>query len=454
MQGVAAEIPPAFLTTPPRADHTLRQDLAIASRVALAALFVCAVVGAFAQPAHTASGVRFGIQDDAWIADGPGTLESRLDTLDRLGVKVVRYALQWNQIATRRPEQPRWSGDPAYQWGAADAVVKGLRAHGIDAVLDLRYAPEWANGGKKFNWLPLNGTDFANFAAAAQNRFPWVRDWLIWNEPNKAGFAQPVSPEAYVERVLNPAYAALHAANPSIRVAGGVTGPRAGSGGMSPTAFVRGMKSAGARLDAYAHHPYPERPKSETPSSGGCGHCASITMATIEKLLREVQRAWPGKRIWLTEYAYQVNPPDRTLGVSPVKQAQYVGESALRVYRLPRVDMLIHFLVRDDPLAAGWQSGVYTVRGAKRMAYDAYRLPLAQMSRRGSTTKVWGQIRPRSGRQRYQLQVFRGRWRSLGAAARTDARGTFQRTVKVGKGTKIRIYSPSDRAYSPALVVR
>ena len=63
---------------------------------------------------------------------------------------------------------------------------------------------------------------------------------------------------------------------------------------MSPTAFLRGMKSAGARLDVYAHHPYPEQPKKETPSSGGCGHCASITMATIEKLLSEVQRAWPG----------------------------------------------------------------------------------------------------------------------------------------------------------------
>jgi hypothetical protein len=424
-------------------------------RIALATAVACLAVVAFAQPpAHASSGVRFGIQDDAWLTSGPGTLESRLDTLDRMGVTLVRYALQWNQIATRRPEQPRWSGDPAYQWGASDAILKGLRAHGIAAVVDLRYAPGWANGGKKFNYFPVDGDDFGNFAAAAHNRFPWVRDWLIWNEPNKAGFAQPVSPQAYVQRVLNPAYAALHAAG-SVRVGGGVTGPRAGSGGMSPTAFLRGMKSAGARLDVYAHHPYPEQPKKETPSSGGCGHCASITMATIEKLLKEVQRAWPGKHIWLTEYGYQTNPPDKLLGVSYAKQAQYIGESALRVYRLPRVDMLIHFMARDDPLASGWQSGFQTVQGSVKPSRDAYRFPLAQMSRKGTSTSLWGQIRPRTGRQTYQLQVYKGgRWQSLGGKAKTDAGGTLKRTVKLGKGAKVRLYSPSDRAYGTPITIR
>jgi len=423
-------------------------------RPALATLFVC--VSALALPvcAHASSGVRFGIQDDAWLASGPGTLESRLDTLDRLGVDVVRYALRWDLIATKRPTQPRWSGDPAYQWGAADGVLKGLRAHGISAVADLRFAQEWANGGKRPNWLPENGADFASFAAAAQNRFPWVRDWLIWNEPNKAGFAQPVSPQAYVQKLLNPAYAALHGANRAVRVAGGVTGPRAGSGGMSPIAFLRGMKAAGAKLDVYAHHPYPEQPRGETPASGGCGRCATITMATLEKLLREVQRAWPGKHIWLTEYGYQTNPPDRILGVPYGLQTRYIGEAALRVYRAPRVDMLIHFLVRDDPLAAGWQSGFYTDRGRIKPSFGAFRFPLAQVSKARSRTTVWGQVRPRSGRQQYRLQVFRGGWRSVGGTMRTDARGSFLRTVPVGRGAKVRVYSPRDRAYSPPLVLR
>ena len=69
-------------------------------------------------------------------------------------------------------------------------------------------------------------------------------------------------------------------------------------------------------------------------------------MATLERLLREVAaRLRPGKRIWLTEYGYQTNPPDQLLGVSHTAQARYVGEARWRVYSAPRVDMLIHFLL-------------------------------------------------------------------------------------------------------------
>jgi hypothetical protein len=255
--------------------------------------------------------------------------------------------------------------------------------------------------------------------------------------------------------LLNPAYAALHAANPSVRVAGGVPGPRAGSGGMSPIAFLRGMKAANAKLDAYAHNPYPERPKIESPTSGGCARCATVTMATLGKLLTETQRAWPGKRIWLTEYGYQTNPPDRDLGVSYGLQARYIGEAALRVYRAPRVDMLIQFIIRDDANQAGWQSGFFTTAGKVKPSYDAWRFPLAQASRSGTRTVLWGEIRPRSGAQTYRLQVYRGgRWQAVGGTTRTNGRGIFQRTLTAPKGTKVRLYSLRDRAASPALVIR
>jgi hypothetical protein len=424
-------------------------------RIMLSVGLLCACLLALAPHAQAASSVRFGIQDDAWLAYGPGTLESRLNTLDRLGVKLVRYSIFWDQAATARPEQPKWSGDPAYQWGAADAVLKGLHAHGIAAVVDVRFAPKWANGGNKPNWIPENGADYANFVVAVQNRFPWIRDWLIWNEPNKAPFMHPVDPKLYVQRLLNPAYAALHAANRSVRVAGGVTGPRAGTNGMSPIAFLRGMRAAGAKLDAYAHNPYPEHPRAESPSSGGCWRCATITMATLEKLLKETQKAWPGKRIWLTEYGYQTNPPDRDLGVSWQLQARYVGEAALRVYRAQRVDMLIQFIVRDDANQAGWQSGFYTTAGKIKPSYDAWRFPLAEVSRKGTRTVVWGQIRPRKGVQTYRLQLFRGgRWQNVGGTAKTNAVGYFKRTLTAGKGAKVRVYSVRDRAPSPALVIR
>ena len=122
------------------------------------------------------------------------------------------------------------------------------------------------------------------------------------------------------------------------------------SGGVAPTAWVRGMAAARAKFDAYAHHPYPATP-SETPSSGGCRDCPSITMATIRKLLILVRRSFGPKPIWLTEYGYQTRPPDTILGVPPKRQATMLNLAAMRAWRLPRVTMLIQYLYRDEVAA-------------------------------------------------------------------------------------------------------
>ena len=111
--------------------------------------------------------------------------------------------------------------------------------------------------------------------------------WLIWNEPNQARWLQPTSPKVYVTKLLNPAYRAIKQANPQARVGGGVTAPRGNLGGVSPLAWIEGMGRAGAKLDAYAHHPYPLQPQVETPWSGGCRHCQTISMASLDRLIAE-----------------------------------------------------------------------------------------------------------------------------------------------------------------------
>jgi hypothetical protein len=239
--------------------------------------------------------------------------------------------------------------------------------------------------------------------------------------------------------------------NRRAKVAGGVTGPRGGQGGMSPVDFIRGMDRAGARLDAYAHHPYPVFP-GDTPFVGGC-KCPVLTMARLERLLRIVGSAFPRARIWLTEYAYQTNPPDR-FGVSPALQAKYVGEAARRVYTAPKVDMLIHYLYRDEPDIARWQSGLETIDGTSKPALHATMFPIAQIARRGEATTVWGQVRPGEGRQRYVLQQrVAGDWVNIGRVATTDRRGYFRRTVRAAKGVELRVSSPAHRLASPELVV-
>jgi len=400
------------------------------------------VVLAHSTSASASGYVRYGLQDDAWIAYGPGTLDERLDTLDAMGVKLVRYTLHWNEIEARKG---------AYAWGRSDAILRGLHARGMVPVVTLLGTPRWANGGRSPNWVPTSKWSFAGFARRSAERYPFVKHWLIWNEPNQRRWLRPTSARVYAQTLLTPAYTAIHRATPGAKVGGGVTAPRGSTGGISPVAFIRGLDAAHARLDAYAHNPYPLRPL-ETPRSGGCGHCETITMATIDRLVREVGKAFGRKRIWLTEYGYQT---DGFLGVSPALQARYLADAAHRAYATPYVDILIHYLYQDEPDAARWQSGLVTAGGSAKTSRRAAVLPLAQVSRTGLRTVVWGQVRPEAGRQRYVLQQFRGgSWRAVGGVRATTSRGFLNRTVRAGRGSKLRLWYPRDRVASPLLTVR
>jgi hypothetical protein len=414
------------------------------------------LVGAGASATKSVRDVKYGFNDDAWLAHGPGTLESRLKELTRLGADVVRFTVRWDAVARRRPVSPRDPGDRAYDWSEADAILRGLRRHGIDAVVTLYGTPGWANGGRSANWAPTSDRSLANFAHATARRYPWVQYWTIWNEPNRSIFLRPTTAATYVEKLLNPAYSQLHAVIDAVQVGGGVTAPRAGSSGVAPVPWLRAMASAGAKLDAYAHHPYPGRPQGETPWSPKCANCQTIAMADLERLEAEVRRAFGAKPIWLTEYGYQTNPPDIFLGVSPEVQAKYVASAALRVYRAPAVDMLIFFMVRDDTQPGGWQSGLFTANGVVKPAYAAFRLPLVQTARRGELVRLWGQVRPRSGSQPFRIRLEeedRASW--IGGTRWTDASGTFSITVEAPAGALLRVSSPRDGdAYGNELLVR
>jgi hypothetical protein len=408
-----------------------------------------ALVSIWAAPAGASPGARYGIQDDAWLIYGPGTLEERVTTLEGLGVGIVRFTLRWDAIAPRKPSAQRNPQDPAYRWGAYGDVLDELHGQRIPVLVTLWGSPRWANGGGSANRLPRVG--LGSFATAAARRFPWVHLWTVWNEPNSRTFAVPVSPRLYVQRALNPVYASLKAMSRANQIAGGVTSPRSAPSGLSPRAFMEGMRTAHARLDAYAQNPYPVG-RGETPFRGRCEAC--FTMASLPEIRREVTRNFGAKPLWLTEYGYQTNPPDRILGVSQAKQASYVGEAALRVWGEPGVTILIQFLIRDEPGIGGWQSGLFTVGGTAKLSYHAFALPLAEVARRGSRTVLWGQVRPGSGGRVYVLQRFvGGRWRAVGGTRKTAANGAFMRTVAVPAGGRVRLFAPTVGWASPGLLI-
>jgi len=428
------------------------------NQVVKLALVLAALAGALLVTGSAAASpfVKFGIQDDAYLAPGP-SLEPNLQTVDQLGVGLVRYIVNWRRIAPRKPRHPANPGDPAYDWTDADATLGALYARGATVLATLVRTPAWANGGRGQNAPPTSKYALSAFAVAVAKRYPWLHLWEIWNEPNLQSFLKPNSPRLYVQRLLNPAYVELHLLDPANRVAGGATSPRSTSTGLSPVAFMRGMSAAHAQLDAYSHHPYPVT-RGETPfgfARGVCRFCTGVlTMANLEKLIREVKRDFGPARIWLTEYGYETNPPDPS-GVSWALQSRYLAEAARRAFAAPNVDLLVQFMIQDELRLKGWQSGLISRTGLPKPAFNSFMLPIVVVGRTGTRTRIWGQVRPGFGRRTYQLQrLTTAGWTPIGGPARTDVRGTYTRVVSARAGTRFRVLSPSTAAVSRPVVVR
>lgn len=425
-------------------------------QLTLALVAAIAVNSVFASPAAASPSIRYGIQDDAYFSATP-SLETRLGTLDQLGTKLVRHLLSWRDIAPTRPQHPALPSDPAYRWAATDRVLGALHAHGTTVLVTFYRVPPWANGGRSSSVVPSDEHALAAFATAVARRYPWLRLWEVWNEPNLTTFLNPNSPRLYVERMLNPTYRALHALSPANRVAGGATAPLSTSTGLSPVRFMRGMRKTHALLDAYSHHAYPVT-RGEEPfkfAHGVCRYCTGVlTLANLPALVREVRRDFGAKRIWLTESGWQTNPPDRA-GVSPALQARYVAESALRARSTPLVDILIHFLVRDEARVNGWQSGLVWASGVAKPSFNAFMLPIAEATRHGRRTTIWGQVRPGTARRRYLLETFTwGHWAAVGTPALTDTSGSYGRVVYGARGRRYRIEWLPSGIFSQPLVIR
>jgi hypothetical protein len=278
--------------------------------------------------------------------------------------------------------------------------VIGASALGVRVVFAIVGTPGWANGGARPAVAPRNAARLKEFAYAAAFRYsgtyvradgvtlPAVQHWIAWNEPNLRlglipqyrrvkGRLVIASARDYA-RICNAIYDGVHGTLlRGERVACGATAPRGNNTlrvrrpSVSPLAFLRAMKRAGARrFDAYAHHAYHGTP-SETPSTKPRGRTA-VTLANIDALGRELTRLYGRKRIWITEYGYETFPPDGAFGVSWPLQARYLEGAFSLARRHPRIDMLVWFLLRDEARLKGWQSGLLAASGAQKPAYRAF----------------------------------------------------------------------------------
>jgi hypothetical protein len=374
--------------------------------VLVATVTLAIVAGIFAPRADASRGMLVGFFDEAHTLYGDPTYSFPL--LRSLRTQVLRVNLYWGGkfgVARKKPFDATDPADPAYSWDLYDRLVRYASANNIRVLFSVYGTPAWANRGRGVNRAPLRQDDLTDFAYAAAIRYsgtypgddgeilPTVRFWLAWNEPNNPVFLKPQyvrkrgkwiaqSPIDYA-KICEAIYRGVHStllAGEKVACGGtaprGNNSPRSARPSVSPLAFMRALKKAGLRqLDAYAHHPYYGKP-TESPTtkpSGLHGRVTAVTLANINTLIVQMTKLWGRKPLWITEYGYQTNPPDRAFGVSYARQAAYLKQAFAIARRNPRIQMMLWYLFQDEPRLGGWQSGLLTSNGKKKPSFAAFR---------------------------------------------------------------------------------
>jgi hypothetical protein len=402
----------------------------VSKRIALLSVLTVVVAGlavgaATASPkkynapkAQTSSHLLVGINDEPDTLYGnPATAFA---TLTSLKVQVLRVNLYWGgnkwAVANKKPSDATDPGDPAYNWALYDRLVKYATDRNIKVVFSFLFTPSWANGGKAKSVAPTNAKDLQEFAYAAAERYsglwippswqlnaslgigntalPKVSMWTAWNEPNnplwltpqykKVGKTWRVESAYQYAKICNAVYNGVHSTGlgplQGEQVACGVTGPKGNDApktarpSVDPLTFLSAAKKFGMKsFDVYAHHPYADK-GSEAPSYKPVGtHARRIQLGNINLLINLETKLYGKKPFWITEYGYQTNPPDKTIfGVSWATQAKDMKDAYAIARKNPRIDMMLWFLVRDEPNIGGWQSGLATLAGKKKPSWSTF----------------------------------------------------------------------------------
>jgi hypothetical protein len=308
--------------------------------------------------------------------------QSAFPIYHQLGVQVFQVDLNWAQTAPSRPANPQDPNDPAYQWPAnLSEAIRQAAQDRIQICLLVQATPPWANGNRSTAWAPNDPTDYANFLVAAAHRYPTVRLWMIWGEPNRQGEPNfepmppnsPVGPRRYAI-LLNAGYHALKSVSATNTVIGGNTWS---FGSVEPADFVKWMRLPNGKpppLDYYGHNAFGRRAPdlSENPYFRGGRDINDID--TLEAQLNRIYHR-PVK-LWLSEFTISSDHNNRAFDfhVSRAEQAKWLTAAYKLVDSVNYVAGLGWFGLLDEPptVAGHLTTGLMTWDGRPKPAFAAY----------------------------------------------------------------------------------
>ena len=326
---------------------------------------------------------------------------------------MLRVNLYWGGklgVAKTRPFQASDPRDAAYDWSLYDRTALYAAANGIKLLFSITGTPKWANGGADARTARPQTTrrsatsptrrrraTAATTSASDGRTLPAVRLWAAWNEPNNPAFLRPQFVRRGSKWVIQSAisYAkicnAVYDGHPRDalqeragrlrrdRARAGTTTRRARARRSSPIAFLTAAKKAGMkRFDAYAHNPYygvadrDARRRSRRGRSSGQvadrDHAREHQRADRRGLAPVRAEAASGS----PSTATRRSRPTRSSASRGADQARYLTQAFAIARKNPRIDLMLWFLVRDEPNLAGWQSGLMTRRRREEAGLQAF----------------------------------------------------------------------------------
>jgi hypothetical protein len=354
-------------------------------------ILLCAVL---ALPGTASAALGLGVVDDAPKASLDGGASFYALMAD-LGMTENRVTMLWDP-----------SRDPAGEDALLAAVLPSAQLRGTRIVIAV--FPAKARG---ITSSPSAPAEFAAYLQHLARTHPYVKDYIVGNEPNQTRFWQPqfsakgrgAACAAY-QSLLAASYDALKAVDPAITVIGvglsprGNDNPRAASNiSTSPVRCIRDMgrayrasKRKKPLMDELSFHPYPKSDRDPLMRgyswpNAGIPNLNRIKQAFWDAFRGTAQPTFPegrstrGLRFRLDEVGWQV-------GVLPGLESHYYGAETVpttneaaqaEVYAGlipylacdPSVRSVLFFGLRDEPDLDRWQAGLLRAEGSPRPAY-------------------------------------------------------------------------------------
>ena len=307
------------------------------------------------------------------------TSDAAAAELEDLGVDILRTNVIYNKIY-RTPTGPQEArrlrhqrpNSRHYDWSATDRLVAWRKANGMQVLMTvtgpgpvLQLRQPVASAGSCRAPTSRRPPSSSGFAAAVAKRYRGKVDYYsIWNEPNigktwltpRFEKRRGVGTIDYAAAKYRQLYlAGLQGRSPSYdparrnRVLFGETAAIS-----APIPFLRAALCLDSQRQAVPRRPRPRpglrRPGEEdqhaglrrttpttraatAPRAAGAGPRRRSRSPTCRACTRLIDgaarrgRIARGRGVYVTEFGYQSNPPDRISNVSPAEQAQYINES-------------------------------------------------------------------------------------------------------------------------------